>query len=153
MIGLTVVAATMAFSSAPKIEDFGFMEGSWKCEIWGGTFEEHWTTPAGGAMQGMGRHLAGGKTSFMEYMSLESGPDGLTMYILLGAPSKGEKKPVPFKLKSFDGKTAMFENPKNDFPSVITYIRESNGMSCWIEGVQDGKKTREEFKFKQMGRI
>lgn len=137
-------------SPAAKIEDLRFMSGAWQCDIWGGTFEEYWTPPAGGAMQGSGRHLANGKTGFMEFMSIESSSEGLTMYIMLGAPSKGEKKPVPFRLTSFDGKTALFENSKNDFPSKIAYVKESNGMSCWISGIQDGKETKEDFKFKRM---
>ncbi len=148
---LTITAAiAMTPQATAKIEDLGFMSGAWKCEIWGGTFEEYWTPPRAGAMQGSGRHIVDGKTGFMEFMSIETGADGLTMYMMLGAPSKGEKKPVPFKLTSFDGKVALFENPKNEFPSKIAYVKESGGMSCWIEGMQDGKKTREDFKFKSM---
>lgn len=133
------------------IEDLSWMAGAWRCEIWGGTFEEFWTPPSGGIMQGCGRHTADGKNGFMEFMSIEKGADGLTMHMILGAPSKGDKKPVPFKLTSFDGKTALFENPKNDFPSKIAYVKEKDGMSCWIEGVQKGQKTKEDFNFKKFG--
>jgi Domain of unknown function (DUF6265) len=145
-----LVPATILLSGSPVIEDLRFMSGAWKCEIWGGTFEEYWTPPAGGAMQGSGRHLSGGKTSFMEFMSVEETKDGIVMFMMLGAPSKGDKKPVPFKLTSFDGTTALFENPKNDFPAKIAYVKEGKGMSCWIEGIQNGKKSKEEFKFKRM---
>ena len=148
---LTIAAAiAMTTQSTTKIEDLSFMSGAWKCEIWGGTFEEYWTPPRAGAMQGSGRHIANDKTGFMEFMSIETMADGLVMFMMLGAPSKGDKKPVAFKLKSFDGKTALFENPKNDFPSTIAYVKEAAGMSCWIEGIQNGKKTREDFKFKSM---
>ena len=151
MLGM-IAFMTLASSEvgSPKLEDLSFMSGAWRCEIWGGKFEEYWTPPANGAMQGCGRHLADGQTSFMEFMSIESGADGITMHIMLSAPSKGEKKPVPFKLTSFDGKTALFENPKNDYPSKIGYVKELGGMSCWIEGLQNGKKSREEFKYKRI---
>ena len=147
------LATTFISTETPKLEDLAFMAGAWKCEIWGGVFEEYWTPPTSDSMQGCGRHIAGGKTGFMEFMSIENGKDGLVMHMLLGAPSKGDKKPVPFKLISFDGKTALFENPSNDFPTRIAYIKEGNGMSCYIEGVQNGKKTREDFKFERIGSI
>jgi hypothetical protein len=144
------IAAVPASTPKTKIEDLAFMSGAWKCEIWGGTFEEYWTPPTKDSMQGCGRHLKDGKTGFMEFMSIEYGQEGLEMHLMLGAPSKGEKKPVTFKLASFDGKTALFENPKNDYPSKIAYLKTPEGMSCWIEGLQDGKKSREEFKFSSM---
>lgn len=150
---MIVVTAALASATGPqkaKIQDLAFMSGAWTCDMWGGKFEEYWTPPAGGAMQGCGRHLSDGKTGFMEFMSIEGTADGLVMYMMLGAPSKGEKKPVPFKLTSFDGKTALFENPKNDFPSKIAYVKNGTGMSCWIEGMQNGKKSKEDFKFKRM---
>ena len=149
-VALTLALATTPMTSPKyKIEDLAFMAGAWKCEIWGGTFEEYWTPPTSDSMQGCGRHLANGKTGFMEFMSIEYGKEGIEMHMILGAPSKGDKKPVAFKLTSFDGKTAMFENPKNDFPSKIAYVKEPGGMSCWIEGTQNGKKAKEDFKFKK----
>jgi hypothetical protein len=147
------LAATPGFAGSPpkaKIADLAFMSGTWTCQVWGGTFQESWSTPAGGTMQGYGRHIAGGKVGFMEFMSIETRPEGLVMYMVLDAPSKGEKKPVPFKLSSFDGKTALFENPKNDFPSKICYVKTPAGMKCWIEGMQGGKKSREDFAFKRV---
>lgn len=149
------VLATSSLAGLPqkaKVTDLSFMAGTWTCEVWGGTFEESWSKPAGGTMQGYGRHMAGGKVGFMEFMSIETRPEGLVMYMLLEAPSKGDKKPTPFKLSSFDGKTALFENPKNDFPSKIAYIKTPTGMKCWIEGMQGGKKSREEFGFKRVAR-
>lgn len=146
-----ILGLTMSNLDAPqtRIEDLAWMAGTWSCPKWGGTFEEHWLAPAGGTMQGCGRLLADGKTGFMEFMSIEMSDGAPTMWMLLGAPSKGEKKGVPFRLKSFDGKTAMFENPENDFPSKIAYVKEGNGMSCWISGIEKGKPTREEFAFKR----
>lgn len=133
------------------IEDLAWMTGAWRCEIWDGTFEEFWTPPSGEIMQGCGRHTTDGKNGFMEFMSIEKGPGGLTMYMILGAPSNGDKKPVPFKLTSFIGNTALFENSKNDYPSKIAYVREEDGMSCWIEGVQNGQNTKEDFRFRKFG--
>ncbi len=87
----------------------------------------------------------------MEYMSIESDKDGLTMWMLLGAPSKGEKKGVPFRMTSLSGKKAVFENPKNEFPSKMTYQLLADGtLDCVIEGMQKGKRSVERFPFKQV---
>ncbi|MBC8065274.1 MAG: hypothetical protein H7Y17_10615 [Chlorobia bacterium] len=148
MVGAALSVA--GSSQKTKVEDLNWMAGAWSCPMWGGTFEEYWTPVAGETMQGCGRLVANGKTSFMEFMSIESDASGITMYMMLNAPSKGEKKPVPFKLASYNGKSAIFENAKNDFPSKIVYVKDGTGMSCYIEGMQNGKKSKEDFAFKRM---
>jgi len=147
------IAATQTFAGPThkaKIEDLSFLSGTWTCKIWGGTFEESWSRPAGGSMLGYGRLMIGKDVPFMELMSIETRPEGIIMFILVDPPSKGKKEPMPFKLTSFDGKTAVFELPKNEFPSKVSYSKTPTGMKCWIEGMQGGKKSREEFGFKRM---
>ncbi len=134
------------------IDDLGWMQGGWECSIWGGKFEEHWLAPRSGAMVGVGRHLKAEDTAFMEFMSIETNDDGITMWMLLGRPSKGDKKGVPFKMTSLKGKVAVFENPANDFPSKMTYSLRANGqLFCHIEGEEKGKKMSEDFDFKRLG--
>lgn len=131
-----------------KIDDLTWMVGAWKCEIWGGTFEEHWLTPKGGTMQGVGRHLDAGKTSFMEFLSIEPSDKGLCMWIMVGAPSKGDKHPVPFTLTKSGKGEAIFENKDHDFPNKITYTKQEAGkMLCIVEGAENGKDRKEEFRF------
>lgn len=150
-----LIAASRGEGSDPRIEDLVFMTGHWTCDVWGGTFEEIWTMPAAGTMQGLGRHVAGGKTTFMEFLSIEpTQGGGLTMWIILGAPSKGDKKPVPFKLTSAANGVAVFENSGNDFPSKITYRasgKEKRKLLCRIEGVQNGKREHTDFEFHAIG--
>src|SRR4051812_33978178 len=117
-------------STETKIEDLAWMAGSWRCEIWGGEFEEHWSSPEGGTMVGMGRHLLEGRTKFMEFLSIEPSDAGLTMWTILGSPSKSPKTGMPFELASFDGTTAVFTNSKNPYPSRIVYRRTETTMTC-----------------------
>lgn len=138
-----------------KIDDLKWMAGNWSCKIWGGTFEEYWIPPVGGTMQGTGRLIVEKKVEFMEYMSLETGADGkLTMYMLLGEPSKGDKKPSPFVLVSAKNGSYVFENSKNDYPTRITYSNKKDAkgpmMHVKLEGKQNGKDTVEEFNFRKM---
>jgi hypothetical protein len=74
------------------------------------------------------------------------------LWILLGSPSKGPNEGVPFTLTSFVGGRAVFENPKNDFPSKITYQARKGGLSCRIEGAEDGKAKHDDFGFRPVKR-
>ncbi|HVL38753.1 MAG TPA: DUF6265 family protein [Fimbriimonadaceae bacterium] len=147
-----VLGLCLSVQNTPSVSDLAWMSGSRSCPKWGGIFEEHWMPPSGNTMQGVGKLTVSGKTSFMEFISIEPDPkDGsLTMWILLGSPSDGEKKGVPFKMTALTSEKVVFENPANDFPSKITYFRpKDNLMRCVIAGKQNGKESQEEFDFKR----
>jgi hypothetical protein len=132
-------------------EALAFMAGTWTAQIWDGTFEETWSTPLGGTMQGIGRHHVNGKVGFMEFMSIEPTPAGLLMFMVLGAPSKGACKPVPFVLCEFENGCAVFVNEENEYPTHITYeMGDGNTLKCRIEGVSNGDAKGEDFAFKRV---
>ncbi len=148
-VALMTTLTTGPGHKEPSIENLGWLKGNWSCPQFGGIFEEHWIGPSGGTMQGCGKLVVDGKTAFMEYMSLESENGVITMWMLLGAPSKGEKKGVPFRMTSLTGNKAVFENPANEFPSKITYeLEQKERLACSIEGMQQGKHTVEKFAFR-----
>ena len=130
-----------------SVDDLKWMVGNWKAEIWGGEFHETWLEPSGGTIQGLGRHLKAGKVGFMEFMSIESTEKGLAMFMVLGKPSEGLSKPVPFYLLKMEGKSATWQrDDKGDFPKRIIYKAKPDGsMDCRIE---DDTK-HEEFPFKK----
>src|SRR5687768_681975 len=115
---LALLGTVEAERPKASIESLKWMAGDWICNLGKGTFEETWLLPNGGTMQGVGRHVIEGKTVFMEFLSIEPDKEGgLTMYIMLGAPSRGDKKPRPFKLTQSGNHVATFEWLENDFPS------------------------------------
>src|SRR5688572_4499485 len=90
---LALLGSVEAERPKASIESLKWMAGDWICNLGKGTFEETWLPPNGGTMQGVSRHVIDGKTVFMEFLSIEADNDGsLTMYIMLGAPSRGDKK-------------------------------------------------------------
>jgi hypothetical protein len=145
-----LVAGGYSERMTPSVDQLAWMAGDWECEIEGGAFQETWLPPAGGTMQGLGRHIKNGKTVFMEFLSIEPDKDGgLTMYIMLGAPSRGDKKPRLFKMTSSSEKSATFEWPENDFPSKIQYsLKAKANLFCRISGKPGGKETFEDYNFK-----
>lgn len=150
LAGLLALLGTVE-AEQPKqsIESLRWMAGDWICNLGKGTFEETWLPPNGGTMQGVGRHVIDGKTVFMEFLSIELDKDGgLTMYIMLGAPSRGDKKPRAFKLTQSGKDVATFEWPENDFPSKIQYSMKGKSLFCKISGKQQGKDFSEDYDFR-----
>lgn len=98
-------------------------------------------------MMGTGRLILEGETTFVEFLSIESKDGVVTMYILLGKPSKGVSEPKAFEMTSRSERQAVFECPTNPFPSKITYTKEEGMLLCVIEGVEKEKPAREEFCF------
>lgn len=159
---LSAAAAIIAALSLPmndldhstiKESDFAFLTGSWEAQIWGGTFEEVWSKPAGGTITHMGRLLVEGKTSFIEFSSIERDKEGRwTLYVMLGAPSRGDKKPVPFVLEKAAKGDLTFLNPLNAFPSSIRYQGEGKAvMTATLKGTQNGNDQTDVFNFKRVG--
>jgi len=132
------------------IEDVAWLVGSRSCEIWDGVFEEHWAPPAKGTMQGIGRHIKADGI-FMEFFAIEPSEDGLTLWIMLGAPSKGDKKPIPFALTQLSPTEVTFENKERDYPAKLIYTNIGPGrIDCVLTGTKDGATKRDEFNFRAM---
>jgi hypothetical protein len=139
---VAVIAAAPQEKAAVK--DFAWLAGAWEGPSGGGTFEEHWTTPVGGVMIGMGRMIQGEKTVFTEFIKLVETPDGIEYRV-----QPDGRKEVAFKLASRTAEEAIFENPGHDFPRKIGYRKEKDGLLAWIEGQQGGRDAKMEFRLKK----
>jgi hypothetical protein len=135
-----------------SISDLGWMTGAWQTAAQtapgGMQVEEHWTHVAAGTMFGVSRAIAGGRTVYYEYLRIEARPDGI-FYV---ASPKGQAT-TDFRLTSLAGQTAVFENPKHDFPQKITYRKNPDGaITARVEGDSAGKKKPQEFHYLPMKR-
>ena len=132
------------------VDALAFMAGAWVAPMDGGLFEETWSKPVAGTMAGHGRLVVDSKTAFMEFLSIETAKDGkVTMYIVLGALSAGDKKPVAFHLISTGDGTATFKREKADFPQTIRYTKTKSGLECLLTGPGEKPKT-ELYAFKPL---
>ncbi|MBV6457057.1 MAG: hypothetical protein HONBIEJF_00162 [Fimbriimonadaceae bacterium] len=133
------------------IREMAWLQGSWICEVWDGAWHEAWSGPSGNTMQGHGKHIRDGSTAFMEYMSIEPTADGgLNLWMLLGAPSKGRKMGVPFRLVKSNEEECVWANPANEFPSTIVYRKTADGMLCRIAGRRGGQEESTGFNFRPL---
>ena len=84
-------------------------------------------------------------TVFYEFLQIRESTDGL-VYI---AQLQGSQ-PVQFRRTNQDDEKFVFENAGHDFPKKITYQRQGLMLLAAIEGLQNGKKVREEFLYKRV---
>ena len=145
LIGWCLTVASMAQDQKPTINDFAWMAGCWENTTNKSSRDEIWSKAAGGTMIGLARVVANGKTSSFEFMRLHQEKDGLYFTALI--PGEPE---TSFKLIRMDGKKAIFENPKHDFPTRIIYGQNPDGtLFARIEGKIKGKTQAVDFPFQR----
>lgn len=128
-----------------KLADLAFFHGAWRVEQNDTLNEEYWSPPRAGTMLGAARTIKGDKTVFFEYFRVEQRGDDL-FYIA----QPGGKPPTEFKLNSFDGRRAVFENPEHDYPTRVIYEKiDDQTMRASIEGMQNGKKRGTSWEYKR----
>ena len=143
LVTLATGGFAMAADTKHKIDDLAWLTGDWEtanaAERW---TDEHWTTPAGGAMLGMSRTVKAGAVSEFEYLRIIQKGDDLIYVAHPGARSPGTE----FKMTSLTEGAAgyrrvVFENPEHDFPKRILYVRRADGTLVATVDAGEGEKT------------
>jgi len=129
-----------------SVEKLGWIAGCWSSDDGKERIEEFWFKPAGQAMIGMSRTIAGGKTVFVEYAQIAEAKGEIAYNVSLGLG----KPPVSFKLIRSSDKEAIFENSAHDFPQRIIYRRISeDALFARIEGKDKGVEKGIDFNYKR----
>jgi hypothetical protein len=124
--------------------DLDWLAGQWCGGDEDSRIEEAWLPEAGGSLLGMSRTVRGGRTASFEFMRVVL-QDGRASFHVQpdGAP------PTVFVAAERGDGWIRFENPAHDFPNVIEYRRNGEGLSAWISGPgRDGKALRIAFEYR-----
>lgn len=122
-----------AISPTANIEQMSWMTGAWQGEAFGGTVDEVWSQPAGGAMMGMFRLVQGDKTGFYELMTFVEESGTLVFRLkhfnadLKGWEEKAET--VDFALVALEENVAFFDGitfQRVDDTSLNIYLASEN---------------------------
>jgi hypothetical protein len=130
----------------PKLTSASWLIGQWRSGAKEkAQFEEHWTEPAAGAMMGMFRLSRDGKPGVYEFLLLEEEAEGV--YLRLRHyrlhMEDIDKAPIRLKLTQASENELVFENPDNDKPKRILYVRESpDKIAATVETIRDGKPSK-----------
>jgi len=121
--GSTVsLAQTTEPRTAATTAGVAWMEGSWISVNGRRTVEEHWTSPAGGALLAVSRTLVDGRLAEFEFLRIVE-RDGTLIYV---AQPSG-RPPTEFAMTRLDDRSVTFENPQHDFPKTIRYEKRADG--------------------------
>jgi hypothetical protein len=128
--------------AAYKIDSVSWLVGTWQSPPGERlACEEHWSTPAGGAMVGMFRMVAGQRPSLYELLLLEEDAAGVWMRLRHFNPQMvaREQEPIKMKLVSAGSEKLVFENAANSLPKRITYALSGNELTATVETERGGK--------------
>ena len=137
-IGVLAIHAGAASGDPPRpqvaLADLAWLAGHWLGEIDGVRMEEFWLAPAGGVMLGLHRDTSGPRSSFFEYLRIETRDEGP---VYLASPRGGET--TAFVLLEAGPGRVVFENPQHDYPQRIVYeLTGSDSLTARIEGIRPG---------------
>jgi hypothetical protein len=127
---LAMILST-GFSFVSSTASLGWLAGHWVQEEPSGWAEENWTPPRGGIMLGTGRTGKSNEAKSFEFMRIaESEEDGRPVF--WGSP--GGQAPTAFPMIRQGRQEVVFENPKHDYPTQISYKREGQFLTATTSG-------------------
>src|SRR3954468_13765388 len=117
------LAALLIVSSpqtpARAATDLAWLSGCWEMSRNGRHVIEQWTPAEGDTLLGVSRTVVDGKTIEYEFVLIRNGVNGLE-YV---AKPSGQPE-AAFTATRISPTEAVFENPRHDFPTRITYARD-----------------------------
>ncbi len=155
LVGFFIGRMSMAGAPESKLDQLGFLAGSWERQVGNTRMEEHWTLPAGGCMMGLMRQVTDGKTGIREFLLLEETDAGIIMTVKHVGPKIEDIPGRTFhmKLGKFDGKEAVFENQgEGSLKSVVYRKQDDGGLYAAIRVDRNGQVRDIELPFKRMAK-
>jgi len=117
-LGLAQDPAPEKPKPAERLAALSWLAGTWSGSMWGGTFVAHYSTPEGGRILSHSELVREGKVAFFEFEVFRVAGDRVRY-----EPFPGGRPAVPFLLTDLDGKKAVFENPRKDYPTRVVFHR------------------------------
>ena len=141
------------------LKEVSWFAGDWEGEKWGGAVQETWSKPSGGMMMCMFSYTKDGKLVFYEFLTLEQGEQGLTLYMrhfnpkLIGWEDK--ESPLVFSTRRVSAQEIVFErnDPAAKLRIKLVYkLAAQDRLSALLEREKDGKTSVETFTYKRVVR-
>jgi ketosteroid isomerase-like protein len=125
-----------------RAQTLAWLAGHWAGVRDGVASEEHWTSPAGGALVGMHKDVRPDGRIFFEFFRIVETDAGELCYLA----SPGGRPPVSFCAVDVGERRVVFENPAHDFPQRILYWLDERGdLHARVEGPGEGGIVGEEW--------
>ena len=130
------------------IEQANWFLGAWKFKTNDGDLTEIWKQMNDSVYLGVSYVIVKTDTVFYELISLEQ--KNKKWNYSVSVKNQNNEQPVSFEMTSMTPNQLVFENPKHDFPSKITYTKiTQDSMVAKISGILKGKEQTEYFPMKR----
>ena len=135
---------TQEISRFPLIENVSWLIGEWQNTSSEGILTETWEKLNDSTYAGKSFFVIGKDTVSSETIRLEQ--HGETLLYIPIVKNQNNEQPISFALTSSTTQQMIFENPKHDFPQLISYTQTNKtAMVAEISGVINGKKKSQSF--------
>jgi hypothetical protein len=130
------------------MEQANWFLGSWQNKTSDGDFTEIWKQKNDSVYLGVSYVIVEKDTVFYELISLEQ--KNKKWNYSVSVKNQNNEQPVSFEMTSMTPNQLVFENPKHDFPSKITYTKiTQDSIVAKISGILKGKEQTEYFPMKR----
>jgi hypothetical protein len=130
------------FTQEKLIDRAGFLKGCWERRVGTRLVEEHWMSPRGGAMLGMGRTVRGDTLIEYEHVRIFE-RNGRLVY----AAQPSGQAAAEFESTTIDDRSLVFANPAHDFPQRIRYRLTGDSLWARVEGKMNGQERGVDFRY------
>ncbi len=151
---LFIVTGMFAFCnwvnySEKPIRKAEWIIGTWENKTQRGSIYETWVKINDDELSGKSYVLKEKDTVIFETIKLIQEQDSL--FYIPTVNNQNDGLPVRFALKSSSDKELVFENPKHDFPQIISYTKiNTDSLIAEISGIKNGNKRQQTFPMKRV---
>lgn len=150
---LTIIGSIIICSCAvqPKshLQKTEWLIGTWENKTPRGIIYETWKKTNKNELAGKSYIIKENDTIVFENIRLVQEQNEL--YYIPIVKNQNEGMPVRFAVKTISETQMIFENPKHDFPQIISYTKiSSDSLVAEILGTKNGQERKQTFPMKRM---
>lgn len=123
--------------------------GTWGNKTQKGNIYETWSKTNDNEFLGKSYVIKGKDTIVVENIQLVQEPNGL--FYIPTVKSQNDALPIRFAAKTISKTQLVFENPKHDFPQIISYTKITpDSLVAEISGTRNGQEHKQKFPMKRL---
>jgi len=148
IIGI-IAFCSWANHSEKKIKKAEWLIGTWENQTQRGSIYETWTKISDDEFYGKNYILKEKDTIVFETIRLVQEQDSL--FYIPTVKNQNNDFPVRFSSKLISKDRLVFENPKHDFPQIISYTKIGvDSLIAEISGIKNGQERKQTFPMKRV---
>jgi len=144
-----VILCALTTKQANDIKKAGWLIGTWKNTTSRGSIYETWNKANDNEFSGKSYLVKEKDTVVFENIRLVQEQDGL--FYIPTVKNQNGGLPVRFATQTISETQLVFENPRHDFPQIISYTKISaDSLVAEISGTKNGQERKQTFPMKRV---